>query len=213
LEGLRGILRLSAVLSAVALPVVAAGCGGSPKQDAKEPVGKFPVDVVSATFPAKQTLSQHVVMRIAVKNAGSKVVPDVGVTILDKTADDQHQGTRAGAFEEAPDAAHASNLANPSRPVWILDEGPIGGTSAYSNTWALGPLPPGKTRVFSWKVTSVKFGSHAIRWKVSAGLNGKAVAVTPDGARPEGVFKVTVDRQPKLEGISPNGQVVPLQRK
>jgi hypothetical protein len=213
LEGLRGILRLSAALSAVTLPVVAAGCGGAAKQDAKEPVGRFPVDVVSATFPARQKLSQHVVMRIAVKNAGSKIVPDVGVTILDKKADDEGQGTRAGAFEEAPGAKYAGNQANPSRPVWILDEGPVGGTSAYSNTWALGPLKPGQTRVFSWKVTSVKFGAHAIRWKVSAGLNGKAVAVTPDGARPEGVFTVTVDRRPKLEGIGPNGQVVPLQSK
>lgn len=213
LEGLRGILRLSAALTAAALPVVAAGCGGSAKQDAKEPVGKFPVDVVSASFPAQQSLSQHVVMRIAVKNVGSKTVPDVGVTILDKKADDQGQGTRAHAFEEAPDAKHAGNLADPSRPVWIIDNGPVGGTSAYSNTWALGPLAPGKTRVFKWDVTSVKYGNHAIRWKVSAGLNGKALAVTPDGSKPEGTFKVSIDRRPKLEGVGPDGKVIPLQSK
>lgn len=202
-------MRLSAALTAAALPVVAAGCGGSAKQDAKEPVGRFPLDVVSASFPAKQSLSQHVVMRIAVKNAGSKVVPNVGVTILDKKADDEGHGTRSGAFEEAGSPGNTGNLANPSRPVWILDEGPVGGTSAYSNTWALGPLAPGRTRVFSWKVTSVKYGSHAIRWKVSAGLNGKAKAVTPDGAKPEGTFKVSIDRRPKIEGISPDGKVVP----
>jgi hypothetical protein len=210
LEGLRGILRLSAALTAAALPMLAAGCGGSAKQDAKEAAGKFPVDIVSATFPAKQSLSQHVVMRIAVKNAGSKAVPNIGVTILDKKADDEHQGTRSGPFEEAGAPGNTGNLANPARPVWILDDGPKGAGTAYSNTWALGPLAPGKTRVFSWRVTSVKYGRHAIRWKVSAGLNGKALAVTPDGGKAEGTFQVAIDRRPKLEGIGPNGQVVPL---
>jgi hypothetical protein len=208
LEGPRGILRLSAALAAAALPVVAAGCGGSAKQDAKETAGKFPIDVLSATFPTRQSLSEHVVLRIEVKNAGSKLVPNVGVTVVDKKADDEGQSTRSGAFEET---GTPGQLANPSRPVWVLDEGPSGGTTAYSNTWSLGPLAPGKTRVFTWRVTSVKFGRHAIRWKISAGLNGKAIAVTPDGSKPTGTFEVFVDRRPKLEGVGPDGKVRPLQ--
>ena len=42
-----------------------------------------------------------------------------------------------------------------ARPVWVVDEGPAGGDSAYTNTWAVGPLAEGQTRTVEWKLTAV----------------------------------------------------------
>jgi len=44
------------VLVPLGLAAVAAGCGSGPRQDADEPSGNFPVQVVSASFPANQRL-------------------------------------------------------------------------------------------------------------------------------------------------------------
>ena len=40
-------------------------------------------------------------------------------------------------------------------------------------------LRPGETRTFTWQVTAVKSGVHSIKYKIAAGLNGKAKAVVP----------------------------------
>ena len=62
--------------------------------------------------------------------------------------------------------------------VTTCSQGGSGGAvTAYSNTWALGALAPGKTATFVWRVTAVKPGVHTVAWEVAAGLNGKAKAV------------------------------------
>ncbi len=67
-----------------------AGCGGGQRQDANEPSGHFPVEITAASFPPAQRLSKDVTMRITVRNAGSKTIPAVAVTV-NKTGS-RHRG-------------------------------------------------------------------------------------------------------------------------
>ncbi len=54
-----------------------------------------------------------------------------------------------------------------SRPGWILDEGPAGGESAYTSTWAVGPLGEGRTRRVEFKLTAVQAGSYMVAWRLA----------------------------------------------
>jgi hypothetical protein len=177
----RRMLAVGTVMSALGL-----GACGAKQQDASEPSGNFDVSVVKSSFPAKQHLSQAETMSIAVKNTGTKTVPDLAVTV-DSFA----------AKSEEPD------LADPSRAVWIVDKSPVGGDSAYVNTWTLGRLRPGQTRRFTWQVTAVKPGTHTIKWRVAAGLNGKALARTDGDRTPQGQFTVDVSDTPSQSRVDP----------
>jgi hypothetical protein len=183
--------------------LVVTGCGGGERQDSDEPSGTFPVDVVKATFPTQQRLAEKSELRIAVRNAGQKAVPNVAVTVESDEAD---QTAEAAAFAEA---SEQPGLADPSRPVWVLDSGPHGGITAYTNTWALGPLKPNQTKTFVWHVTAVKSGVHAIKYKVAAGLDGKAKAVLAGGnEQPTGAFTINVSGKPASARVGANGQVI-----
>ena len=71
------------------------------------------------------------------------------------------------------------------------------------------PLPAGQTRSFVWRVTPVVAGSHTVRYRVAAGLNGRARAQTPSGDDPSGVFRVMVSRTPAQATVDPKtGDVV-----
>ena len=83
---------------------------------------------------------------------------------------------------------------------------PGGGQTAYVNTWALGPLAPGRTQTFGWQVVPVKAGAHTVhyrgrrrarrarpgrRWPAAAGRRRRSfdVSIAPapplDARRPE----------------------------
>jgi len=143
----------------------------------------------------------------------------------------RQQLRRAGGQLEQPGSgsgaqAFAANidqpgLANPSRPVWIIDRppglcgysctsgGPGAYVSAYTNTWAAGALRPGATAIFDWGVTAVKAGRHVVAYQVAAGLNGKARAVLTDGSSPTGSFQVTISGKPQQAYVNNQGQVIP----
>jgi hypothetical protein len=176
---------------AVACPLVLASCGGA-RQDAGEPSGTFDISIVRASFPAKQALAARATMLISVRNDGSRAVPDVAVTV--------------SSFSTA---SPQPGLSDPSRPVWVVDSGPQGGQTAYTNTWALGKLAPGATRTFVWNVTAVVPGLHTIGYRVAAGLNGKARAELTGGGIPEGSFRVNVSGQAPQSRVDPNtGRVI-----
>jgi hypothetical protein len=60
-----------------------------------------------------------------------------------------------------------------------------------------------------WRVTPVVAGSHTLRYRVAAGLNGKAKAQTADGGEPAGVFRVNVSSKPPNATVDPaTGKVV-----
>jgi hypothetical protein len=213
---------VSSVAIAVGIGTVLAvsACGGGARQDATEPTGKYPVSVSATSFPATQTLSEHTHLRIDVRNAGPKRIPDVAVTICNVTCAypaPKGEGTSAAAFSAD---LNQTGLANPSRPIWVVEHGPGAcqyscenggagaGVSAYSNTWTLGTLRPGKTVSFDWALTAVAAGRHVVAWEVAAGLNGKARAVLADGATPQGVFTVQISRKPAQSYVDNNGQIV-----
>src|SRR4051812_24186245 len=64
------------------LGVGIASCGGGERQDADEPSGDFPVQVVSADFPSKQSLAQNTNLTLGVKNTGQDTIPDLALTIF-----------------------------------------------------------------------------------------------------------------------------------
>lgn len=193
--------RAGVAIAAAGLVLPAAGCGGGERQDEAEAAGTYKVQVVSKSFPLKQRIADDAVMRITVKNADSKAIPNVAVTI---TNDDDAKGGAGFATRSDMDG-----LADPSRPLWIVDEGPHGGDTAYVSTWALGRLEPGASKTFEWHVTPVVAGSHTLRWHVAAGLNGKAVARTEGGKDPVGTFPVDVSREPPAVTVDPKtGDVV-----
>jgi hypothetical protein len=193
---------------------VLAACGSAARQDASEPSGNFAVDVPVATFPTAQRLAEHTHLVITVRNAGSKTIPNVAVTI----SSPKHGGTSAQAFGEL--ISPAPGLASRSRPVWVVDRapgpcrfscvngGPGGAVTAYTNTWALGSLKPGAKATFDWGVTALKAGTYEIEYQVAAGLNGKAKAVLSDGGRPVGHFTVKVTPAPQQAYVNDKGQVV-----
>ena len=193
-------MRGKATATGCAVLLALTGCGGGERQDANEPEGDFEVEIVEASFPAQQRIADTATMRISVRNADDEPVPNVAVTVA---TDPGEAGGAAQAFSQ--DIADP-NVADASRPVWIVDEAPSGGDTAYTNTWALGELPAGETRDFEWKVTAVKAGEFTINYSVSPGLTGKA---RPAGGRTtKGTFEVTIDDTPPDARVAPDGRVI-----
>ncbi|MEA2293145.1 MAG: hypothetical protein QOE86_784 [Solirubrobacteraceae bacterium] len=197
-QGLRRSALCGFGLLAAALPF--AGCGGGQRQDANEPSGNYKVEIVGASFPSKQSIADATKMKIRVRNADTKALPNVAVTIETKDKNDPSGAPQAFASD-----VQDPNLSDRSRPIWIVDQGPPGGETAYTNTWALGPLKPGATRTFEWKVTAVKPGDYTIDYAISPGLNGKAKLSGSHGA---GRFKVSIDDTPPNAKVGDNGQVI-----
>jgi hypothetical protein len=179
-------------LGAAAL-AVAAGCGGNDRQDAHEPKGTYDVKVVSASFPSTQQLSEHATMKIAVRNDGNRTAPNIAVTV-------GRNGKQTFSYH-----SQQPGLADPTRPIWIVDEPPYGGTTAYVDTWALGELRPHQTKTFRWGVTAVRAGTYRLDYTVAAGLNGNAKVRRADAA---GTFHVDVTQTPSQSCVTDSGQVV-----
>jgi hypothetical protein len=197
---------VSVVLATGAL--FASGCGGGARQDANEPKGNFRLDVVHASFARVQSIARPATLLLAVRNSGTSTAPNVAVTI--------------DSFEYT---SNFPELAADKRPIWIVDAGPGdihhaaqsavvspagGGQTAYVNTWALGPLAPGATRTFRWRVAPVKSGVHTVSYTVAAGLAGNARAVSATGGPVRGTFAVYITGAPPPTQVNPDtGEVVP----
>ncbi len=61
-----------------------------------------------------------------------------------------------------------------------------------------------------WNVTPVQGGTYTVHYRVAAGLEGKAKAVTADGSVPEGEFVVRISTAPPQTEVTDSGQVVPI---
>ena len=180
--------------------MLVAGCGSGPRQDADEPSGSYKLEVAGAKFPASQSIAQDSRMIVTVRNDDTKAAPNVAVTV---ETDPSKAGQGTVAFGQRVDD---SRLSDNERPVWVVNEGPPGGDSAATNTWALGRLGPGETKTFTWKVTAVEPGSYTLRYRISPGLAGKAKLA--EGGRTDGLFKVTIDDKPVPARVNDKGQVV-----
>jgi hypothetical protein len=194
----------AASLLACAAAISFAACGGK-RQDADEPKGNFPVEVLQASFPQQQKLAKSSRLVIVVRNAGSKTIPDIAVTV--------------NGFDTR---RKNPELADPNRPIFVVDArdkqigsfpesqpaSPPGCDSAYSNTWACGPLRPGRVKRFQWTVTAVEAGPFTIRYTVAAGLDGRAKAVDPSGDVPRGSFAGTVSDVPPQARVADDGHTI-----
>jgi hypothetical protein len=169
--GLERKLIGGALALLLAAPIGLSACGGGgERQDENEPEGTWKVRVTDASFPGRQRLADEVQLKIRVKNEDTRAIPNLAVTV--------------DGFNMRKDSPH---LEERSRPVWVLDEGPTNSTTAFTNTWAVGAVPAGQTRTLVWKVAAVRAGTYSLRWRVAAGLNGKAKAAE-DGQPPSGQF-------------------------
>jgi hypothetical protein len=183
-----------------------AACGGGERQDEDEPEGDFEVEVTRARFPEKQQLAQRSELVIGVRNEGDAVAPNVALTV-------EGFGYRKGGGE----------LADAERPQFVVDGElreiggfaeakqaiPAGCDTAYVNTWACGPLRPGRERTFRWSVTAVKAGDYKISYRVAAGLDGRARAVAAggDGAL-GGSFSGTVSDEAPEVRVGQDGESI-----
>ncbi len=186
--------------------VAVVGCGGAERQDEDEPEGDFAVEVVRASFPEDQKLAKSSSLVITVRNAGDRTIPNIAVTV------DGFNYRKADP-----------ELADPERPQFVIngvprdiggfpeskDASPLGCDTAYVNTWACGPLRAGRERSFRWSVTAVKAGEFDIRWRVAAGLDGKAKAVGAGGGEaPRGSFTGTVSDEAPEVRVADDGETV-----
>lgn len=184
-----------------------------------EPVGDFQVQVTKAKFPNRQHISDQTDLQLAVKNTGDKAVPDLAITIF----------TGTGKFPQADGSFNIRlddpNLANPSRPVWILENeypkllGPgvttknldkqptAGAAAAQTDTFQFGELAPGDTKAVDWRLTPAKNGTYTVQYVVAAGLQGNAKAVTADGSPVRGQFVVTIKSKPPQECVKGSGKI------
>jgi hypothetical protein len=204
----RPALQARRNLCALALAgvVALAGCGGGERQDEDEPEGDFAVEVVQASFPEDQKLAKKSNLLITVRNAGERTIPNIAVTV------DGFNVRRSDP-----------ELADPQRPQFVInglpreiggfpeakEAAPLGCDTAYVNTWACGPLADGKQRTFRWSVTAVQAGDFEINWRVAAGLDGKAKAVSPGGGEaPSGSFSGNVSDEAPDVRVADDGETV-----
>ena len=188
-----------AVLAIALAALAGTGCG-SERQDENEPEGEFTLEVVDASFPARQSTAQSSTMRLAVRNTDDRELPNLAVTIATEGADGDEP---ASAFAVA---STDSRLADRSKPVWIVDRGPEDGETAATNTWAVGPIVPGETRELEWRLTAVRPGSYTVNYRVSPGLYGRAVPA--GGQRTTGAFRVRISDEPVPARVNAEGEIV-----
>jgi hypothetical protein len=203
--------RFAALAGTAAL--VVAGCGGGEQQDAKEPTGNFPVKVVSASFPQNQSLAKDSTMEIVVQNAGQQTIPTISVTVK--------CGKGLGGSFSTTTAD--TDVADPVRPQFVvnkiptatervnppLDPAPLERSSAFVDTYPLGPLAGGRSATFRWDVSAVKAGPYRLCWRVNAGLYGKAKAVPTQGGGPiSGEFTGEVSNKAPKATVGDDGKTV-----
>lgn len=198
--GMRDSGRWAAVLAAAAAALTLAGAGcGAERQDADAPSGEFDLDVVDASFPAKQRIAESAKLKLEIENTGTRPVPQLAVTVETEPAQD---GQAPVAFGQATDDP---SLAASARPVWIVDDGPAGGDSAYTNTWAVGPLDAGQSRTVEWDVTAARPGRYTVAWRLAPALEGD---VTLGDGTTDGQFAVTIADDPVPARVGEDGEVV-----
>ena len=210
------VLLLATIGSAFAL----GACGSSDEsQDANEPSGDYEVEITASEFPTEQRLAETSDLVLGVENTGTETVPELAFTIFTT------EGSAAGAEDSTADGSFnfrsdQPGLANPNRPVWVLEnkyprfvgepppKGISGGFRAQTNTFGFGPLEPGETKKVVWELTPVKAGTYTVNYIVAAGLDGNAKAVTASGDEVKGEFVVEITDVPPKARVNNKGKVV-----
>jgi hypothetical protein len=200
---------VSLVVCGAMLAVLMGGCGGT-QRNTHEVAATYPVEVLTARFPARQAIARDERFTLVVRNAGVRTIPNIAVTL------DSFYYTST-----------YPKLSVRKRPVWIVNTGPGrvatsppvqteevnppgGGETAFVNTWALGALAPHASRFFIWHVTPVKAGVHTVHYTVAAGLDGKARARLVSGGLATGSLTASIAPAPPRTNVNPEtGEVEP----
>lgn len=210
LRGAKATIATGTAALALTWGVSACG-GGGERQDADEPSGNFPVQVAQAKFPDRQRLAKTRDLQLGIKNVGDETIPNLAVTIYT---------TPATAVASEPKANRPfgirldqPGLADPTRPVWILEEGypklitpgdtskdlghapSAGAAAAQTDTFQFGPVRAGEAKDIVWRVTPVRAGEYTVHYEVAPGLYGEAKAVTTDGSPVSDELAVTISSQ------------------
>jgi hypothetical protein len=190
-EGTRALRWTAAPVAALAA-VALGGCGDDTRQGAEETPGMYRLSILRTSFPARQRLAEPTRLVIVVRNDSRATVPNLAVSV--------------DSFGERSDR---TDLADSQRPVWVVDRPPGGSATAYTNTWALGRLPRGATKRFVWRLTPVRTGTHRVRFRLAAGLTGRAKAVLAGDRSPERELTVRISSRPADARVDPDtGAVV-----
>jgi hypothetical protein len=193
-----------------------AACGESSSD--QEATGEFEVGVTAASFPSLQRLGQTSLLKLSFENEGEKTIPNLVVYF---TLAGQQGGSSSlpfGIHEQQTD------LANPTRPVWVLAEhfpklasaaaGEKGGsTTSDPKTFAFGPLKPGQTTAAVWKLSAVRQGKYTLRYQVGAGLGSETKAKTASGVAPGGTFMAEITAQNPDTEVTDSGEIVEVKKK
>jgi hypothetical protein len=188
---------------AASVTLLVAGCGGGAEQTSGETARTYKLELTDVSFPAHQSIGRPTKLRVAIRNADSRTVPDIAVTL------DSFYYT-----EKYPE------LASDKRPIWVVEQGPGtlpkppvqseavsppgGGQTVYVNTWALGALAPQHSRVFEWTVVPVKAGAHRVAMQVNADLAGRAKAALPNGGALSTSATVQIAGAPPSRHVNPS---------
>jgi hypothetical protein len=188
------------------LAVAVAGCGGTTakgdRQDKDEPEGNFPVTVEEAEFPLRQELAESSKMRVVVRNAGNEQIPNIAVTVQCENSENGQNGSfdrqiagQGQADKNRPNFV-VDEIPGAKRPASRQDLDPLERSSAYVNTYTLGPLAPNRTATFEWKVTAVRAGPHLLPGGCRAGRKGEGGAGAGIAAAHTRVGRQRVERRP-----------------
>jgi hypothetical protein len=174
------------VVAAAALAM--AGCGGGSARDGDGGGDAHTVEVVRAAFPAHQHVGQQSSLVITVRNAGDATIDDLVVSV------DGFEGRAPGGVR---------------RPLWIVDDPPLGGVTGLDDAWAHGPLAAGKLATLRWRVTAVRAGTHVLRYAIAAGARAGRLAALPDGRAARATLTVSVSSKPAFARVDPRtGRVI-----
>lgn len=165
----------------------------------------------------EQQLQEELEAAAAEEEAGTDTTVD---------EDEQERSVAEGPFSVL---SPQPGLAISSRPVWILEQGfprlagtepgpgppgeiaqASGAVAVQTNTFAFGPMEPDESIDIAWRVTPVQSGTYTVHYRIAAGLQGNAVAVTEDGSVPEGEFIVQITDAPPQTRVNEAGEVVPI---
>lgn len=176
----RPALRTLAGLALIASTTGLTACGGESAEVRDASDGRPFAVSARASFEKDQRLANVEELRITVKNEDTRALPDVGVAL-------------SGLSRSIPAADNgAGRVADPRRPIWVVDAPPAGGTTAYVGTWALGRLAPGASKTFRWQLTPTVAGKHTIRWRAVAALDENGPVRAAAGDRTSGRLAVDI---------------------
>lgn len=181
----RNILGKSAILTltfAVSTFFVFGCGGGGERQDTGEKSATWNVAVEEWYFPATQRLGKKYRMRLIVRNLSDTTIPNLTVS-----------------FTGLDDLTNQPGAADPVRPRWVRDRPKPGSQTAGRDTYAYGPVEPGRTSEFWMDLTPVRRGRQLVTYTLAGGLGTESKITYDDGSPATGQREIAIDPSVDIE--------------